>query len=114
VVDDDEDFDPEENERQISEFIAAADDLPGPSVTDLASLVVSISESTWAEVGVALDDASVNKVIATMLWLSRESRGAPPDSARYWALSAASTYVTGWIGQRQPPTPPTPPAPSAP
>ena len=106
MVDDDEDFDPEEAERQIDEFIVAADDLSGPSVTDLASRVLSISESTWAEVGVAFDDVSVNKVIATMLWLSRESRGAAPDSPRYWALSAASTYVSGWIGHHQPPSPP--------
>lgn len=109
MVNDNEDFDPEENERQISEFIAAADDLPGPSVTDLASRVLSVSESTWAEVGVAFDGMPVNKVIATMLWLSRESRGATPDSPRYWAASAASTYVTGWIGQHQPPPSPPPP-----
>lgn len=104
VNDDEEEFDPEETERHISEFIAQADELPGPSVTDLASRVLAVSEGAWAGVGVAFDEVGTNKVIAAMLWLSREARQAQPDSPRYWALSAASTYATGWIGQRRPPS----------
>lgn len=102
LSDPEEEFDPEEDERRISEFIAAADQLPGPSVADLASRVLSISEGAWAGVGAAFDDVTTNKVIAVMLWLSREARTATPDSPRYWALSAGSTYATGSIGQRQP------------
>jgi len=32
---DDEDFDPEEGERCITEFITSADELPGPPVAEL-------------------------------------------------------------------------------
>lgn len=42
LPEDDEDFAPEEAERRITEFIASAEELPGPSVAELAEHVAGL------------------------------------------------------------------------
>ena len=99
VFDEDADYDPEEAERSIAEFIAKADELEGPSSATLASAALAEVTQAWERVDRLLADQPNNKVIATMLELSRQMRqGAwQPGEAEQWQLSAASTIVSGLI-----------------
>lgn len=98
AFDDDEEFDPQEAERRIDEFLAAAADLGGPPVEELAGQVLDTVAAAQSEVGRLLDDEPTNKVIATMLLLSRQHRDhVNDDTDVQWRLSAASTLVTGMI-----------------
>lgn len=96
-VDDEEGFDPEESERQVSEFIATADEIPGPSAAETAASVLAVVERAWQETTALLADQPNNKILATMLALSRQARETDPHTDRYWCLSAASTIVSGQI-----------------
>lgn len=96
--DDEETFDPEEGERQIDEFLAAAADLGGTPVDELAAGVVDTVANAQAEVTRLLDDEPTNKIIATMLVLSRRHRAhVNEDTDVQWRLSAAATLVSGLI-----------------
>ena len=93
-----EDFDPEEAERSIAEFIDAADALDGPSTQQLADDVLAAVASAQSAVDRLLDEQPTNKIIATMLVLSRRHRvEVDQDSALQWRLSAAATLVSGKI-----------------
>lgn len=87
----------EEAERHVAEFIAKADELEGPATEELAGQVLAILRDTWARVARVLGNQANNKVIATMLWLSRRSRETPPTDPEYWRLSAASTLASAMI-----------------
>lgn len=98
AFDDEEEFDPEEAERQIDEFLAAAAELGGTPVDDLADRVVDTVANAQAEVTAVLENEPTNKIIATMLVLSRRHREhVNEDTDVQWRLSAASTLVSGLI-----------------
>ena len=46
-----EDFDPEEGERRITECITSADELPGPPVAELVEGVAELMRAAWDDVG---------------------------------------------------------------
>ena len=96
---DDEDFDPEEGERRITEFITSADDLPGPPVAELVDQVAGLMGSAWRDVEGILSASPHNKVLATQLRLSQRARGLQPDDPEQWRLFAASTLLTGMISK---------------
>jgi hypothetical protein len=100
LSDDEDDFDPEEAERQIAQFIADADDLGDPPASVTADAVLAIVVEAWEQVGGALGALPTNKVIATMLELGRRHRLAEPNTREQWCLSAASTLAGGWIPTR--------------
>ena len=96
--DDEEAFDPEEAERQIDEFLAAAAELGGTAADDLADQVVETVAGAQADVTRLLGDEPTNKIIATMLVLSRRHREHVNENTDVqWRLSAASTLVSGMI-----------------
>ena len=96
--DDEEEFDPEEAERSIAEFIEAADELGGVPIADLAAQVLAEVERAQDGMRVVFDGQSTNKIIATMLLLGRQHRDVmSEDTALAWRLSAASTLVSGFI-----------------
>jgi hypothetical protein len=95
--DEDEGFDPEEAERQIDGFIAAADDLPGPAVAELAGRVADELRATSAQLDGVLAGVAHNKVLATQLLLSQRARQLTPDDPDQWLLFAASTLLSGRI-----------------
>src|SRR5687767_2386832 len=95
--DDEEEFDPEEAERQIAEFITNADALEGPPVADLAAGVARVLDSTWSHIAEIIDPQTNNKIIATMLLLSSEARQLQPEDPRHWQLHAASSLVGAMI-----------------
>ena len=96
---DEEHSDPEEAERSIAAFIAKADELDGPSAEALAAAALVEVTHAWERVDQLLSDQHNNKVIATMLELSRQMRAGQwqPGDASQWQLSAASTIVSGLI-----------------
>lgn len=94
---DDEDFDPEEGERRITEFIASADELPGPPVADLAERVADLMRASWKDIESLVEGQPHNKVLATQLLLSQRARGLQPDDDEQWRLSAASTLLSGMV-----------------
>ena len=95
--DEEEDFDPEEAERQIAEFIATADELEGPAIADLADAVARVLDGTWSAIEEIIGPQTNNKVIATMLLLSSQARQLQPEDARHWQLHAASSLVGAMI-----------------
>jgi hypothetical protein len=95
---DDEDFDPEEAERRITEFVASAEELPGPPVTELADHVAELMRAAWREVETTVASGKPhNKVLATQLLLSQRARGLRSDDPEQWRLFAASTLLSGMV-----------------
>jgi hypothetical protein len=94
---DDEDFDPEEGERRITEFIASADDLPGPPVAELVDQVAVLMRAAWRDVETLMSGKPHNKVLATQLSLSQRARRLQPDDPEQWRLFAATTLLSGMI-----------------
>jgi hypothetical protein len=96
-ADDDDDFDPEAAERAISEFIDAAESLPGPAVGDLAGMVADVMREAWDRVEGLMSGQRHNKVLAVQLLLSRQARQTTPDDPEQWRLFSASTLLSGMI-----------------
>lgn len=96
---DDEDFDPEEGERRITEFIASADELPGPPVAELSGQVAELMRGVWRDVETVVNQSPHNKVLATQLSLSQKARDLQPDDPEQWRLFAASTLLSGMISK---------------
>jgi hypothetical protein len=95
----DEDFDPEEGERRITEFISSADELPGPPVAELVEQVAGLMRAAWSDVQTLLSASAHNKVLATQQSLSQRARGMRPDDPEQWRLFAASTLLSGMISK---------------
>jgi hypothetical protein len=95
--DDEEDFDPEEAERRITQFITGAEELPGPPVAELGEEVGELMRGAWRSVAAVLDGKPHNKVLAVQLLLSQRARGLQPDDYEKWRLSAATTLLGGMI-----------------
>jgi hypothetical protein len=93
----DEDCDPEEGERRITEFITSADELAGPPVAELVDQVAGLMRAAWSDVETLLSQSPHNKVLATQLSLSQQARGLQPDDPEQWRLFAASTLLSGMI-----------------
>ncbi|MBA3425339.1 MAG: hypothetical protein ACR2HO_00890 [Rubrobacteraceae bacterium] len=94
---DGEDFDPEEAERRITEFVTTSDELPGPTVADLAERVVGLMRTTWDDIEEIMDGIPHNKLLATQLLLSQRARGLQPDDPEQWRLFAATTLLSGMV-----------------
>jgi hypothetical protein len=89
----DEDFDPEEGERRITEFITSADELAGPPVPELAGQVAELMRTAWRDVETIMSGNPHNKVLATQLSLSQQARSMHPDDPEQWRLFAATTLL---------------------
>lgn len=94
---DDEDFDPEEVERRITEFITSADELPGPPVGELADHVAKVMRVAWRDVETIVTGNPHNKVLAAQLFLSQRARGLQADDPEQWWLFAATTLLSGMV-----------------
>ena len=91
---DEEEFDPEEAERRITEFVTSADELPGPSVEELAEQVGAFIRAASRELEAIMDGKPHNKVLATQLLLGQRARAIEPEDPERWRLSAASTLLS--------------------
>ena len=97
TFDEDEEFDPEEAERQIGEFITAADRLEGPSTAELAAGVERVLSGAWTQIEDLIGAQPNNKIVAIMLLLSRQARELTPEEPRQWQLYAGSSLVSAMI-----------------
>ena len=84
-------------ETEITGFIESARDLSGPPTEDVAAAIQAIVAEAWAAIDARLTDVAHNKVLATQLLLSQQSRSDPPDSPTYWQRSAAWTLLSGFV-----------------
>jgi L-amino acid N-acyltransferase YncA len=92
-----EEFDPEEAERRITQFVTSADGLPGPPVEELAGQVAALMRAAWTDLETTMERKAHNKVLATQLLLSQRARGLQPDDPEQWRLFAASTLLSGMV-----------------
>ena len=93
----DEEFDAEEAERRITQFVLSADELPGPSVGELAEQVAGLMRAAWSELEGIVDGRPHNKVLATQLSLGQRARALPPDDPEQWRLHAATMLLSGMV-----------------
>ena len=87
----------EEAERHIRDFVAGADELAGPSVAELVTDVAQRAERLEAELAELFAEVPHNKVLATQLALSQQSRADGPAAMPRWPLQAASTLLSGLV-----------------
>ena len=94
---DEEELDPEEAERRITQFVISADELPGTPVGELAEQVAALMREAWTGLETIMEDKPHNKVLATQLLLSQQARRMPPHDPEQWRLYAASTLLSGMV-----------------
>ncbi len=92
-----EELDPEEAERRITQFITSADELPGPPVEELAEQVAELMRAAWSDLEGIMDGKPHNKELATQLLLGQRARTLQPDDPEQWRLFAASTLLSGMV-----------------
>jgi hypothetical protein len=94
---DEEELDPEEAERRITQFVTSADELPGPPVEELAEQVDTLMRSAWSDLEEIMAGKPHNKVLATQLLLGQRARGMHPDDPEQWRLYAATTLLSDLV-----------------
>jgi hypothetical protein len=94
---DEEELDPEEAERRITQFVTSADELPGPPVEEIAGQVAELMREAWSDVEQIMDGKPHNKVLATQLLLGQRARALQPDDPEQWRLYAASMLLGGMV-----------------
>jgi hypothetical protein len=94
---DEEELDPEEAERRITQFVTSADELSGPPVEELAERVTAVMQAALRDLETIMDGMAHNKVLATQLLLGQRARGRQPHDPEQWHLYAASTLLSGIV-----------------
>ena len=92
--DDEEELDAEEAERRITQFISSAEELPGPSLEELAEQVVALMRAASRDLEAIMEGKPHNKVLATELLLGQRARAIQPEDPERWRLSAATTLLS--------------------
>ena len=92
-----EELDPEEAERRITQFVRSADELSGPPVEELAERVTALMRAALRDLEKLMEGKPHNKVLATQLLLGQRARKLQPDDPEQWHLFAASTLLSGII-----------------
>ena len=92
-----EELDPEEAERRITQFVTSADELPGPPVEELAEQVTELMRAAWSDLEGIMDGKPHNKVLATQLLLGQRARAVQPDDPEQWRLYAATMLLSGMV-----------------
>ena len=94
---DEDELDPEEAERRITQFVTSADELSGPPVEELAERVTAVMRAALRDLETIMDGMSHNKVLATQLLLGQRARGLQQHDPEQWHLYAASTLLSGIV-----------------
>jgi hypothetical protein len=94
---DEEEFDAEEAERRITQFVTDADELPGPPVEELAEQVATLMRASWSDLERIMNGRPHNKVLATQLLLGQRARALQPDDPEQWRLHAATVLLSGMV-----------------
>jgi hypothetical protein len=92
-----EELDPEEAERRITQFVRSADELSGPPVEELAEQVSALMRAALRDLETIMEGKPHNKVLATQLLLGQRARQLQPHDPEQWHLYAASTLLSGIV-----------------
>ena len=92
-----EDLDPEEAERRITQFVTSADELSGPPVEELAEQVTALMRAALRDLEKLMEEKPHNEVLATQLLLGQRARELQPHDPEQWHLYAASTLLSGIV-----------------
>ena len=92
-----EELDPEEAERRITQFVTSAEELPDPPVAELAEQVGAPMRAASRDLEAIMDGKPHNKVLAAQLLLGQRARGLQTDDPEQWRLYAASTLLGGIV-----------------
>lgn len=92
-----EELDPEEAERRITQFVRSADELSGPPVEELAERVSALMRAALRDLETIMEGKPHNKVLATQLLLGQRARELQPHDPEQWHLYAASTLLSGIV-----------------
>jgi len=92
-----EELDPEEAERRITQFVTSAGELPGPPVEELAEQTAELMRAAWSDLEKNMDGKPHNKVLAAQLLLGQRARALPPDDPEQWRLYAATMLLSGMV-----------------
>ena len=92
-----EELDPEEAERRITQFVRSADELSGPPVEELAERVTALMRAALRDLEKLMEGKPHNKVLATQLLLGQRARGLQMGDPEQWHLYAASTLLSGIV-----------------
>ena len=84
-------------EQHIRDFVTGADELSGPPVADLVADVARRAQRLEAELTELFAGVPHNKVLATQLALSQQSREGGATAMPRWAMQAASTLLSGLV-----------------
>ena len=94
---DEEELDPEEAERRITQFVTSAEQLPGPPVEELAEQVSMLMRAALRDLEAIMEGKPHNKVLATQLLLGQRARGLQMSDPEQWHLYAASTLLSAIV-----------------
>jgi hypothetical protein len=92
-----EELDPEEAERRITQFVRSADELSGPPVEELAERVTALMRAALRDLETIMEGKPHNKVLATQLLLGQRARELQIGDPEQWHLFAASTLLSGIV-----------------
>jgi len=92
-----EELDPEEAERRITQFVRSADELSGPPVEELAEQVSALMRAALRDLETIMEGKPRNKVLATQLLLGQRARQLQQHDPEQWHLYAASTLLSGIV-----------------
>ena len=95
--DEEEELDPKEAERRITQFVTSADELPGPPVEELADQVAGLMRTALRDFEMIMTETPHNKVLATQLLLGQRARGLQQHDPEQWPLHAASSLLSGLV-----------------
>jgi len=94
---DEEELDPEEAKRRITQFITSSEELPGPPVEELAEQVDALMRAALRDLETIMEGKPHNKVLATQLLLGQRARELQKYDPEQWHLRAASTLLSGIV-----------------
>jgi len=95
--DEEEEFDAEEADQRITQFITSAEELPGPPVEELAEQVALLMRTALRDLEKLMEGKPHNKVLATQLLLGQRARGLQQHDPEQWPLHAASSLLSGLV-----------------
>src|SRR5215208_799296 len=92
-----EELDPEEAERRITQFVRSADELSGPPVEELAEQVSALMRAALRDLEKLMEGKPHNKVLATQLLLGQRARALQHLDPEQRHLHAATTLLGGIV-----------------
>jgi len=95
--DEEEEFDAEEADQRITQFVRSADELSGPPVEVLADQVAALMRTALRDLEKLMEGKPHNKVLATQLLLSQRARALQHLDPEQRHLHAATTLLGGIV-----------------